>query len=372
MIKRLLLLNGISIVGVVCSHAAQWLWIVMFWWTDRYRPVTAPNYDLFQTPAYYGVVILQKVGVFAVPAFLFATGFFAAYADRGTRSKNWKVVSGRLRTLVIPYLIWSLVVLAGDYLQGNIYSMPEYARRLALGHAVPAYYYVFILCQLYLLAVVLLPVARSRGRWLLIGSGSLLLAVIAIFYWKLVVELGGRDSTVVDVLVRLVPDRSFVRWLFFMSLGMVSGFHVPVLKEWLARAKWVLLAMAVLSLPLAVAETEWIYQVTGMDWRGGVFTLTGAVYALSSVLAFLAFAHVNLPFSRLGYELGRASFGIYLLHMTVLEISARASQKYMPRALAYPVMFQVLLVIVAVAVPLAAMKMVARSRFQPWYRYLFG
>jgi peptidoglycan/LPS O-acetylase OafA/YrhL len=377
MIKRLLFLNGLSILGVVCSHAAQWVWIAMFWWTDRYRPVTVPNFDQLGTFSYYSVVVLQKLGVFAVPAFLFATGFFVAYADRGKRGMSWQVAGARLKNLLIPYAIWSLVILIGDYIKGDVYTPLEYVRRLLLGDAVSAYFYIFVLCQLYLLAPLLTPLARENSKKLLVGSAALLLGVIGIFYWKLYVELVGGESSAVDLAVSLVPGRFFVRWLFFYALGMVSGFHLEALKRWLARVKWTLLIIAILSFPLAVIETEWIFQTTGMDWRGGIFTLTGSLYVLSGLLAFLGFEKIDVwlsrfPLSKAGYNLGRASFGIYLLHTSVLELSARAIQKFGPQILAYPVVFQIVLVILAVAGPLALMAVVTRSPLRAYYRYLFG
>ena len=91
MAKRLLLLNGLCILGVIFSHAALWVWVAMFWWTDRYRPVVIPNYEALGSVSYYGVVVLQKLGVFAVPSFLFASGFFVAYAYRGKSGRSSKL-----------------------------------------------------------------------------------------------------------------------------------------------------------------------------------------------------------------------------------------------------------------------------------------
>lgn len=377
MIKRLLFLNGLSILGVVCSHAAQWVWIAMFWWTDRYRPVTVPNYELLGTFSYYVVVVLQKFGVFAVPAFLFATGFFVAYADRGKRGMSWQVAGARLKNLLIPYVIWSAIILIGDYIKGEVYTPLEYIRRLLMGDAVAAYFYVFVLCQLYLLAPLLTLLAKDNSKKLLIGSAVLLLGVLGIFYWKLYVELQDIKSPAAELAVSLAPGHFFVRWLFFFALGMVSGFHLETLKRWLARAKWVLLGIAILSFPLAVIETEWIFQTTGMDWRGGIFTLTGSLYVLSGLLAFLGFEKLDAWLSRVScskmvYDLGRASFGIYLLHTSVLEFSARAIQKFFPQLLAYPVVFQVVLVALAVTVPMALMAVVTKSPLRTYYRYLFG
>ncbi len=130
--------------------------------------------------------------------------------------------------------------------------------------------------------------------------------------------------------------------------------------------------IALLFFPLAVFETEWIFRTVGLDWRGGVFTLTGGVYVISFVLAFLSFDKLKSPFSKRVSDIGRASFGIYLLHTSVLEIAARATQKYYPQLLAYPVGFQLVLAIFGVGVPLVVMAIIARSPAQRQYRYLFG
>ena len=72
------------------------------------------------------------------------------------------------------------------------------------------------------------------------------------------------------------------------------------------------------------------------------------------------------------YELGKSSYGIYLLHSTVLMFFARAFQKYTPWILAYPPLFLLVLVALAVGVPFLLMRVVARSPLRRSYRYLFG
>jgi len=372
MVKRLLMLNGLSIVAVVCSHAAQWVYLAMFWWADRYRPVSAPNYDLLGTLPYYGVVTLQKLGVFAVPAFLFASGFFIAYANRGRPNLGWKMVGARLKNLLIPYFIWSIVILMGAAFQGDVYSPFEYLRRFVLGDAIPAYYYVFLLCQLYVLAPLLVPLAKNKPLWLLYGSGLALLGLMGLFYGKFYAKLNEIELPVVDQLIKLIPTRLFIRFIFFFVLGMVASFHLKSFKQGLARFRWLLLAAVLILAPLALLETEWIYRLTAQDWRGGIFTLTGGLYAVSFVLCFLAFDWMPTALSKITYQLGRASFGIYLLHSTVLEFSARSIQKYAPQLLAYPVVFQLSLVLLAVGLPMLIMKAIDKSPMRKAHRYLFG
>ena len=372
MIKRLLLLTGLAIVAVVLAHAAQWVWLGMFWWTDRYLPVSVPNYDAVGTLSYLAVITLQKACCFAVPAFLFATGFFVAYAHRGKGPMAWKLVGNRLKALLIPYLIWSIVIFLGDYAQGRTYPPLEYARRLLVGEAVPAYYYVIVLCQLYIVSPLLVPLARRHGRWLLLAAAAILLAVIGLFYWKLGAVMTGRESTTVEAILTLTPNQSLARWLFFFVGGLVAGYNLGPLKTWLVRHRWLLLAVAVLSLPLAVWETEWIFRITDMDWRAGIFTLTGSLFAVSAILAFLSFEGMPPTCAKALSALGSATFGIYLLHTTVLEVTARATQRYIPQVMAYPVLFQLLLAAVAVGVPWVIMRLVLKSPARRWHRYLFG
>jgi hypothetical protein len=45
MIKRMLYLNGLAVLTVILYHSSAWGFIGMFFWTDRYRPVSVPNFD---------------------------------------------------------------------------------------------------------------------------------------------------------------------------------------------------------------------------------------------------------------------------------------------------------------------------------------
>jgi len=365
MTKRLFLLNGLAILAVVCSHATGWGSIAMSPWADRYRLVVGPNYDQTGTLPYYMLLAMKCLMPFSVPAFLFVSGFFVAYAARGSQSAlSWKMVIVRLRNLLVPYLIWSVVIFVGDALQGITYTPVEYLTRLALGGAHPVYFYIPLICQFYLLSLLVVPVARTRARKLLFASALLQLGVLSSRYLILFgVEIPA---------LRRTTDLLFPMYAFFFAFGIVSGFRLQQLKWWLVRVKWGLLVAVVVLGALAILESEVVYRLTGIRRGSGPTTIPTSLYAAAFILCFLAFNKVSIPFSKNIYRLSSATFGIYLLHPKVLEFVARAIRKFAPSMLVYPVLFVPVLIVSGVGVPLLLMTVVVNSPMRKSFRYLFG
>jgi len=381
MTRRVFLLNGLAILAVVCNHAGAWGYTAMFWWTDSYRPVTTPNFDQFGSPAYYGLLVVRQLAVFAVPAFLFVSGVFISYTARSASAMSWKMIRTRIVKLLIPYFIWSLVIFFVEFLEGTRGSPGEYLRRLVTGGAHPAYFFVPVLCQFYLLSPWIVAMARKRVRLLLVASALLSLGVLSVQYLSLVGALF-TDAICLPALgiaQFLTASWLFVAWTFFFALGVVSGLHFQQLGPWLIRYRWGLLAAVVLLGLLTIIEVELVFRRTGEDWRGSPRVLSGSLYAVAFVLCFLAFRRTGTrrpagPASLSGVfqQLGRRSYGIYLLHPKVLEFGARALRLLVPWVLAYQVLFQPLLVLLGVGGPLLFMTLVARSPGRKAYRYLFG
>jgi len=371
--RRLFLLNGLGILAVVCNHAVGWGFTAMFWWTDRYRAVVVPNFDQLGTPAYYALVAIEKLAVFSVPTFLLTSGFFIAYAARGSQSTlTWRTVLTRVKALLVPYLVWSTVILVGDLLQGITYGPTEYLRKLVCGEAVAPYFYVPLLCQLILLSPLLVPMARTRPRELLLISVVVLLGVLGVQYLVFYRELSGADMPVVNRMEVLLPPCAFVRLMFFFVLGMVAGFYVQQFTRVLHRLKRVLVPATAIFGLLAIVESEAMYRLGGVDLRGSPLTIFSSLYAVTFVMAFLAFDEISIPFSTIVNRFGKATYGVYLLHPIVLEFAARSMQKFTPWILAYPIAFVTVLVILAAGGPLIVMEWTAKSRVRRYYRYLFG
>lgn len=372
MIKRILIINGLAILAVVCCHATIWGYTAMFWWADRYRPVTTPNFDQVGTLPYYILAVQRKLPVFSVPAFLFVSGFFIAYAGRGKQPTTyWHIVRVRLKSLLVPYVIWSTVIFIGDAFQGVTYTPIEYLEYLVLGKAVGAYYYVPLLCQLYLLSPLLAHNARNRGGVLLYVSALVQLSVISIAYLRLGEELLGLEIPGLNFITP-IPVWLFINLAFFFVFGIVVGFHFQEFKRWLDWLKPGLIAIVVILGASSVLEAELVYASTGMDWRGTPLTLPSSLYSIAVILLFLTFDWTPIPISRALDQIGSKSYGIYLLHSTALEFAARTTQKFTPWILASPVIFQLVLIVSAVVGPILIMIATAKSPLRRSYRYMFG
>ncbi len=396
MVRRLLLLNGLSIICVVSNHAVGIGLVALFWWTDRYRPVVVPNFDALGGVNYNLLRLIEGLVAFAIPAFLLVSGYFAAVALARTTSRApqqpglpapsarlgvtagargqssdagpWPVVTHRIRGLVIPYLIWSVVYLALEYILGDTYGPASYLRRLLLGGASQGFYYIPLLCQLYLLAPLLVEAAKRRPRAvLLITAGIQLAAVIANYASAL-----SRGEPVGRGVSLLATGWFFPGHIFWFALGVVAGCHVNAFKNWLAHAAKPALLLAPVLLVLSLLEWEALQRAFGQPLLGQYRTLSDELYSAAILTAFLGGGALAPRLERWLQALGVRSFGIYLAHGLGLILAAKVIYRVAPQILPHQLVLQSVLLAAALAVPLLLMAAVNRSPMRRFYKVLFG
>lgn len=369
MIGRLLQLNGLAILAVVMFHAAGWGLIAMFAWTSRYMPVSGADYSQMGTVSYFALRTMEQLAVFAIPAFLFVSGIFIAFATPRSKSTvGWHVVGARLKGLLIPYLIWSLLIFALYALQGRVFAPKAYAVLLLTGKTNPVYYYIPLLAQYYLLSPLLVYLARKSWLPLLIVAGIIQLAVILSYYPFLL----GMEQPTLLALNTLVPKWFFPSRIFWFTLGIVVGFHRQQVQQSIIRYKWALLALALVLIPIGIIEWETIYSLSGKDWIPHRETLLDSVYSLAVIFGFLAFAGSALPASRQLSDLAGKSYGIYIVHSPVMELVSRTIYHLAPWILGVQLLFQPIIIAAGLGVPLLLMWAVNKSPGRRYYRYLFG
>lgn len=370
MIRRLLVLNGLAILGVILFHATGWGFVAMIAWTHRYLPVTVPNYDQVGSISYYLFRLIEQLIVVSIPAFLFVSGFFIAFATgRTQRTVGWHTVGTRIKSLLIPYLLWSLLIFLLDFLQGQRNSALTYLWLLVTGGATPAYYYVILLCQFYLIAPFLVPLAKSHWVMLLIVTAVIQLGVQLLQYPVL---LGLEMPNVIEPFVDIVPKWFFPVRIFWFTFGIVTGFHLAKIKTMAFQFKWVLLALVIGTYVLGVFEWEMYINISGQTAMAHRETLIDTFYSIAFLLTFIAFERIAIPLSKQLGDLGSKSYGIYLVHVPVMSYVARVIYHITPGILAYQILFMLILVGLGLGIPLLLMTVINRTPARKYYQYIFG
>ncbi len=359
MTKRLLLLNGLAAFGVATYHAAAYGLSALFEWTDRYRAVSAPNYDQLGGFYYYMLLVIRQLDAFVIPAFIFISGYFVAFAAGKDGSKlTWAVVWARVKNFIIPLGIWTVI-------------------RFVLLRQLPAsihdilrpYYFIVLLIQFYLLSPFMAPLAKKSWQSLFAGALLIQVGAEAIFFLN---NLGLLPASLLPI-KRMLPLWFFPLRIFWFAIGMIAGAHQEQLTAWLRGYKWALLATTLILAPLTIVEYELFAQWSNQVWLGPSFRgIISKFYALAFIFAFIAFSDVKLPFSKFINELGSRSLGIYLANIPVIYVIAVLMYHYTPNLLGNQIIYQLILVFFGLAIPLGMMRLVRESRYRWAYKYLFG
>lgn len=365
MIKRLLIISGIAIVAVVCNHAAGWGYTALFWWSHRYSSILPPNLDQVGSASYFLLGILRQLSVFAVPSFLFISGIFIAYASKNRDGGlTWKMVWMRIKYLLIPYVIWSLVIFFGEYFQGVVYSPIEYIKRLMFGEASPGYFFVIMLIQFYVLSPFLVAAMMKKRKATIVIVALLQIFVVLISYPVLFMSDYASFFQ--------IPKWSFVRMILYFPLGIFFGMESQSVIRSITKVKWLLLISSAFFGFLVILEHELLYRKSDLFYGATHHSMTGILYSTAVILTFLAFSDSPIRFSKGIMRLGTITFGIYLIHPIVLELCARLIYHISPGLLPLQYIFQPLLISIAIGVPILMMKFVSNSPFRKLYRYVFG
>jgi peptidoglycan/LPS O-acetylase OafA/YrhL len=368
-VRRLLYLSGLSIFAVVIFHAAGLGFVAMFAWAHRYTDAASgATPDAAGSLSYWLLRAEEQITVFAIPAFMFVSGFFMAFATgRAQRTVAWSSVLARIKGLLIPYTVWTLVLLGFAFVQGRRLGLAGLAQMYLTGSVSPAYYYVPLLIQLYLLAPFLIPVARKKPITLLVITGLIQLAVLLSYYPLL---LGAKNPQLI-ALGQLIPKWLFITRIFAFSSGIVAGFHLPALKGFLEKSRVWLIVAALALIPVGIIEWEFM-TARSSEWLAHRETFVDVLYSAALILAILAASQTALPFTRSLEALGGRTYGVYLIHMFGMESFARGLYHFAPTLLGYQIILQPLLIAVGLVIPLGLMWLVSHTPANRYYRYIFG
>jgi peptidoglycan/LPS O-acetylase OafA/YrhL len=370
MVRRLLYLNGIAIFCVVLFHAVGMSFVAMFDWGPRLLADALPVAARLASLDYWVLRIIEQLVVFSIPAFLFVSGYFvAAMTGRSRETLSWDVVFARIKKLLIPYLIWSVVAMALVMIvDGRLLSPRTIVVNLLTGRANEVLYFVPLLIQFYLLAPFLARLARHHWPALLLVTGLLQLVIQIIPMLSLL----GVDAPWAGRVMQFIPKWFFLSRIFWFSLGVVFGFHLESFKAALHRVRWLLLGFVIVSIPLGVLEWELYYRNSGEVWIPYRETVLDNLYGLALILTFFAFTTMKLPFTRFMEDLGKDSYGIFLTHIFFIVYTGKLIYRLLPQLLSYELALLLIWIFAGLVGSLALMRLIKPSPVKKLYSYLFG
>lgn len=354
--RRLLILNGLATISIVIHHAAAYGLQAMFEWTDRYMPVSVPNYDLLGSPAFHVTMIVRMLAYFSVPAFFFVSGYFMGIMAKKNEGLKWNTGLPRIKVLAIPFVVWTIA-------RYMLLRRPP----ASVDEILHPYFFIPVLVQFYLLAWLIAAVARKRWKLLLFVTGALQIG----FILRSTLQMLGVG--VAEELVIGLPRWVFLVWPFWFPFGMVTGMHLEKITKPLVRIRWFLLAALIATSVLSIVEYYAIARTIGEEWLGPTFGgVFRTLYGMAFISCFLAFEKISIPFAKTFSQVGSKSLGIYMGNIPAIYVVAVLMYRLVPWLLGIQWIYQTILFIAGIGGPLLLMEIVRRSRARPLYRYVFG
>ena len=327
-------LSGVAIFLVVLNHAVE--------------------FGLQLSPVAGGwrrmLVVLQALGVFAVPVFLFVSGAFLAYS---ARELSVTFVRNSLARILWPYFIWSGIFYTLVYaMTGETYSIGGYLKNLLVGYP---YHFIPLLAFWYLTSPALIWLGRRHAMVLLLGIALWQVWLLAVRFPAMLGPLP--RWTAPPVLFVPMSD-----WAIYFPLGLVMALQ-GLSKARLARWR-----------PLAAAATAGLLAL-GLANAFSLVKAPWARFAVPVPLMFLlpAIERDWIPFLGPFERLGRRSYGVYLTHFVIINALAFALGRWFPYLGTQPLIAYPVLLVGTLGLSLLLMDVASRLTMgRRAFRYLFG
>jgi fucose 4-O-acetylase-like acetyltransferase len=334
-------LSGIAIVLIVINHAVQFGLGV-----TEVGGVGA------------GILfVVQALGVFAVPTFLFISGAFLAYA---VRELSLVFVKNSLTRILFPYVAWSAVFYLVVFLTADVsYSILGYVKNLLVGYP---YHFVPLLLFWYVSAPLIVRMCRRHGVLVLavVGAYQMMLLIVR---WPDVFAVSESVRSWMQLLRPPVLFTSMSDWGVYFPLGLVLGMHAASVAPRLMRLRWLGVSAASVLFALGLANA---FEMIACPWARFVAPIP-LMFVLPSI------RRTSIPVAQAFEYVGRRSYGAYLVHLPVLGLTVFLFGQLNLGLENRPLVVFPTLLMIGLGVPLLLMGAMARvGRLRGMFRYLFG
>ncbi len=341
-------LSGLAMIFIVLNHTIhliiEYAAPLGYWQQDNLN--------------YYALWILQALGSFAVPIFLFISGSFVAYAARGEPPKlTRKFLQSGLTHIIMPYLLWSVVFYFVLYInRGTLDSPIQYIKHLLVGYP---FHFIPLLVFFYMISPILVPIAK-RFSWLLVLG--FLLYQLFLLNIKYPGILGLEFPSWTNIFVIPILGDTMAEWGVCFPIGIVFSLNMQKIRPWLSKSKWVIFSGAVISFLLALLDAQGFVSLPLTRFIGPILLL----------LIIPVIPRNSIPSVRRFEDVGKRSYGIYLTHLIILDLILLTISKFIPTVIQFTLILTPIILLLGLFIPIKLMDYFSKSSLRKFYRYVFG
>ena len=292
--------RGLAIIAVVAIHAID----SDFSW--RYSP-TGEWIPFF-------LVAYRQLLNFAVPAFIFMSGYWSSKKPIKSLQDYKTFLIRRLSRVLIPYFLWSFVLLGYQVIKTNDINVQQIIFKLLTGRASTVYFFVVVIAQLYIITPLLQYINSKRYGLILvlilnvIGLLSAYLSRLYFNYW-------------------IPVSSAFYSWIIFYEIGLLIGNRDNNISPPKNMRPFILPAILISLLISAMEAMILLSRYDAVYFAIAPVKYSSFLYSACIILGFL-FVRERLSYwPRFLVTLGNYSFGIYLIHVLVIGKVVSVVQK---------------------------------------------
>jgi peptidoglycan/LPS O-acetylase OafA/YrhL len=357
-----LIMRGLGALGVIVGHAVQEVFDREELWLTQHSLSSFGSH--LGTPEHHLLFALRQLALFAVPMFVFVSGFVRAYGVAQGKPVQWKSIRRWIGALIPPFIIGLLTIWAAYF--GPV--LLTRSRAIRLEEVLGTYDFVAfipIAIEFYCLFPFIVRIAKRSPVALLIGAAVIQSSVIAAWYLS---------HSTLPFAAALGQYASFSEYHFWSRMmyfcgGVVIGlYHAKLLPQLAQRRGW-LVGLVMLFGALSVLE---------MERTSPTGTLLASQFLAPAVAYFICLSLLVASWGqawrgqRIWLTVGQRSLGIYILQWAVLFTLGRVSAALFPQLMFQPLLFLVILCSVALIAPLLVSYTLGRAKLERPHRYIFG
>jgi surface polysaccharide O-acyltransferase-like enzyme len=294
-------LRGVAIIAVIAIHTSA------TGFSCRYSATGWWNFPF--------LIAYRQLLNFAVPAFIFISGYWSSKKPMKLFRDYKTFLIRRLTRVLIPYLFWSFILLGYEAINLHNVNVYRVILKLLTGSACPGYFFIVVIAQLYIITPLLNYINRHR-------YGSILVLI-----FNLVSLLALYLSRVFNIIGHLPAALPFYSWIIFYELGLLVG---NCSDKTFAPQNLRFLILPIFLVSLLASELEGmiiLLKYDNLDFAVSAVKYSSFFYSICIILGFLFVRERIRYWPKSLVLIGNYSFGIYLIHMPILNQVANLVQK---------------------------------------------